>query len=193
MYNVKEETKMENINLIDKYEVTMKGLSFGRAFDYINDVAKRRVTFPNDWSIYGMRLPKWSSDVVIKVQYPDKYSKMTAPYLYVESRFGRVPWKETNIELFDNTWEIVKFEGTLNNSSNSEDIKSVDDIKNTIIKDIANANTSNCTKECSNQKEKSNCCNCNKTNVTKKQVKQVDHNDALDSIIDALIIGNLLF
>lgn len=43
------------------------------------------------------------------------------------------------------------------------------------------------------RKKKSNCCDCNKANVTKKQVKQVDHNDALDSIIDALIIGNFLF
>jgi len=55
----------------------------------------------------GMRLPQWQSDVVIKVQYPDENSKMTAPYLYVESRFGRVPWKETMIELFSEKWEIV--------------------------------------------------------------------------------------
>ncbi|EOQ01307.1 hypothetical protein IKC_06264 [Bacillus cereus VD184] len=33
---------------------------------------------------------------------------MTAPYLYVESRFGRVPWKETNIELFAENWEVVE-------------------------------------------------------------------------------------
>lgn len=183
---------MENINIIDKYEVTMKGLSFGKAFDYINDIAKRKVDHPNDWCVYGMRLPKWSSDVVIKVQYPDKYSKMTAPYLYVESRFGRVPWKETNIELFDNTWEIVKFEG-LYNKPNSKASKSVDDIKNTIIKDIANANNIENAKECSNQKEKSNCCNCNKVNVTKKQVKSDNNGNTLDDIIEALILGNILF
>lgn len=56
----------------------------------------------------GMRLPEWSKDVVIRIQRPDKNSKMTAPYLYVESRFGKVPWKETMIELFSNKWEIVK-------------------------------------------------------------------------------------
>lgn len=56
----------------------------------------------------GMRLPQWGSDVVIKVQYPDEYSKMTAPYLYVESRFGRVPWKETMIELFSEKWEVIE-------------------------------------------------------------------------------------
>lgn len=55
----------------------------------------------------GMRLPNWNEDVVIRAQYPDEYSKMTAPYLYVESRFGRVPWKETMIELFSNSWVVV--------------------------------------------------------------------------------------
>lgn len=55
----------------------------------------------------GMRLPQWRSDVVVRVQYPDEHSKMTVPYLYVESRFGRVPWKETMIELFSEKWIIV--------------------------------------------------------------------------------------
>ncbi|MGH1296416.1 Thoeris anti-defense Tad2 family protein [Bacillus pretiosus] len=56
----------------------------------------------------GMRLPQWSPEVVIRAQYPDEHSKMTAPYLYAESRFGRVPWKETNIELFAENWEVVE-------------------------------------------------------------------------------------
>ncbi|MEG1662547.1 MAG: hypothetical protein RR338_01025 [Clostridia bacterium] len=56
----------------------------------------------------GMRLPQWKEDVVIRAQYPDENSKMTAPYLYVESRFGRVPWKETMIELFSDKWEVVE-------------------------------------------------------------------------------------
>lgn len=55
----------------------------------------------------GMRLTQWQHDVVIKAQFPDEHSKMTAPYLYVESRFGRVPWKETMIELFAENWEVV--------------------------------------------------------------------------------------
>lgn len=59
---------------------------------------------------HGMRLPQWSEDVVVRAQFPDEHSKMTAPYLYVESRFGRVPWKETMIELFSDKWEIVKGE-----------------------------------------------------------------------------------
>lgn len=70
-------------------------MNFGQAFE---EVKKGKV----------MRLPQWSTDVVIRAQFPDEHSKMTAPYLYVESRFGRVPWKETNIELFDENWEVVE-------------------------------------------------------------------------------------
>ena len=56
----------------------------------------------------GMRLPQWKGDVVIRAQYPDEHSKMTSPYLYVESRFGKVPWKETMIEMFADNWEVTE-------------------------------------------------------------------------------------
>jgi hypothetical protein len=56
----------------------------------------------------AVRLQQWKEDVCIKAQYPDEHSKMTAPYLYVESRFGRVPWKETMIELFSEEWQLVE-------------------------------------------------------------------------------------
>ena len=71
-------------------------MTFGKALDTIIETKR------------GMRLPKWSSDVVIRVQFPDKNSMMTHPYLYVESRFGRVPWKETVVEMFSKDWEIVE-------------------------------------------------------------------------------------
>ncbi|HHI3608518.1 TPA: Thoeris anti-defense Tad2 family protein [Bacillus anthracis] len=70
-------------------------MSFGQAFEEVKQGK-------------GMRLPQWSDDVVVRAQFPDEHSKMTAPYLYVESRFGRVPWKETNIELFSEKWEVVE-------------------------------------------------------------------------------------
>ena len=54
----------------------------------------------------AVRLPHWKPDVRIKLQSPDEHSKMTAPYLYVESRFGCVPWVVTQIELLSNSWEI---------------------------------------------------------------------------------------
>lgn len=69
-------------------------MNFGQAFEQVK-------------SGKSMRLPQWSGDVVIRAQRPDEHSKMTAPYLYVESRFGRVPWRETNIELFNEDWEVV--------------------------------------------------------------------------------------
>lgn len=54
----------------------------------------------------GMRLAQWKDDVIIKIYYPTLNDTMTAPYLYVESRFGKVPWKETMIELFSDKWEV---------------------------------------------------------------------------------------
>ena len=58
-----------------------------------------------------MRVPGWKPDVKIKVWSPwpvekDNKREMTARFLYAESRFGRVPWKETMIELFSDEWEI---------------------------------------------------------------------------------------
>lgn len=70
-------------------------MNFGQAFEQVKQGK-------------GMRLPRWKEDVVIRAQFPDEYSKMTAPYLYVESRFGCVPWKETMIELFSEDWEVVE-------------------------------------------------------------------------------------
>ncbi len=70
-------------------------VSFGIAFEAVKTGA-------------GMRLPHWSPEVVIKAQYPDENSKMTAPYLYVDSRLGKVPWKETMIELFSEEWVIAE-------------------------------------------------------------------------------------
>lgn len=55
-----------------------------------------------------VRLPFWSPEVRIGAQYPDENSKMTHPYLYVISRKGCVPWKETYPELFSNEWEIYE-------------------------------------------------------------------------------------
>ena len=47
-------------------------------------------------------------NMYIELQVPDEHSKMTSPYLYVDSRFGKVPWKETFPEMFDCRWEVVE-------------------------------------------------------------------------------------
>lgn len=78
-------------------KILFSNLSFGRVLDSVQDNPDTR----------GMRLPSWKEDVIIRCQMPDENSKMTAPYLYVESRFGRVPWKETMIEMFSNEWQLV--------------------------------------------------------------------------------------
>lgn len=53
-----------------------------------------------------IRIDKWSEDVKVKIQWPDKNSKMTAPYLYVESRYGKVPWVPTQIEMLTEVYDI---------------------------------------------------------------------------------------
>lgn len=80
------------------YKVVAENLGFGEAFECMKGSIQE----------LGMRLPQWSEDVVIKIQFPDSHSKMTAPYLYVESRFGCIPWKETMIELFSEKWQVVE-------------------------------------------------------------------------------------
>jgi len=55
----------------------------------------------------GIRLENWSPDVKIKVQTSDLNSKMTHSYLYVESRYGKVPWLPTQVELFSVEWETA--------------------------------------------------------------------------------------
>lgn len=56
----------------------------------------------------GMRLSNWSKEVVIRAQFPDDHSKMTHPYLYVESRYGRVPWVGTFPEIFSEEWNVIE-------------------------------------------------------------------------------------
>ena len=71
-------------------------MNFGQA---IQELKKGKKLKRKGWNGKG---------IFIAIQFPDEHSKMTAPYLYVESRFGRVPWKETMIELLSNEWQIVE-------------------------------------------------------------------------------------
>jgi len=99
----------EQAYCLSKTSPNSKGKTFGEALEWVK-------------SGKGMRLPSWSEDVIVRCCFPAKEAcnvtkdgesefytpPMTAPYLYVESRFGRVPWKETMIELFAENWEIVE-------------------------------------------------------------------------------------
>ena len=70
-------------------------MTFSKAFQRIRD--KNVVMF----------LPNWSHDVKIRLQDRTEVSKMTHPYLYVESCKGKVPWMPTIIELFSDEWEVI--------------------------------------------------------------------------------------
>lgn len=85
----------------------------GKAIDYLRGFEDdKNLTFSEALQAmeagYSVRLPKWSPEVRISIQRPDEHSKMTAPYLYVESRYGRVPWNPTQIELLAQDWEVYK-------------------------------------------------------------------------------------
>lgn len=92
------------------------------------------LTMLQDGLCEGIRLPKWDDSVVIKMQTPDANSKMTHPYLYVESRYGCVPWKETMVELFAENWELVNPVDT----TNVEVEDSLKELSSKIISALAN-------------------------------------------------------
>lgn len=102
--------------MIKKMKLMIGNVTFGTALDTIQK---------DPTSTLGMRLPAWKSDVVIRVQHPDKNSKMTHPYLYVQSRFGCVPWKETVVEMFADDWQIVEIEdeGTIADICKNDEVK----------------------------------------------------------------------
>ena len=103
------------------YKVKEENYSFGKAFDIVkNSIISPRTNEPYLESLskqnqssnpvsLGMRLPSWNEGTCVFVQVPDTFSKQTHPYLYVESRFGRVPWVCTVPEMFRNDWQIVEF------------------------------------------------------------------------------------
>ena len=66
-------------------------MNFGQALDGLL----------NGRYVYIHRLA-WKEDVHIRLQTPDANSKMTAKYLYVESRNGLVPWIPNMIEICTN-------------------------------------------------------------------------------------------
>jgi len=70
-------------------------MNFGKALEVLKDGKK-------------ISLPHWQKDVFVSIQFPDKYSKMTHPYIYVTSRFGMIPWVITQVELLGENWMIVK-------------------------------------------------------------------------------------
>ena len=81
-------------DVFEKAYRKVDGLNFGLAIEAVRMGKK-------------IKLPKWADDVFISAQFPDANSKMTAPYFYVTSRFGMVPWIPTMIEMWSDDWVIV--------------------------------------------------------------------------------------
>lgn len=52
----------------------------------------------------GMKIE--GDDTVIRAQYPDQYSLSSFPYLYAETKYGRVPWTVDTFAPFA-TWTVV--------------------------------------------------------------------------------------
>lgn len=55
-----------------------------------------------------IRSKEWMLEAFISAQYPDEHSKMTRPYLYATSKYGRVPWIPTHEDLFSEDWVFIE-------------------------------------------------------------------------------------
>lgn len=102
------------------FKVKEENKTFGEAFDMIvgsvintetgnpySDVIEQQKQTKQPVSL-GMRLPSWNESTCVFVQVPDDNSKQTHPYLYVQSRYGRVPWVCTVPEMFSKQWQVVE-------------------------------------------------------------------------------------
>lgn len=184
---------MCNSDAINKYRVIVAGSRFGKVFDLLCKFEKEK-----NRECYGMRLPEWKSDVVIRVQFPDKYSKMTAPYLYVESRFGRVPWKETYIELFAENWQLVRLRQP------AKTVEDIEDIKDSIMNDINKAVNKQNEVEYQNQMNKETidsikkqqaaatpCCDCQCKKEDSSDNKIANFSDFIEKYIESINFGQI--
>lgn len=106
-----EKTKTEEGFLI-KTEEGYSGWISKKDFDSRRYMSYNKLPYPLAYYMLQekkcdyIRLPQWKKDVKIKAQFPDQFSKMTAPYTFVESRFGNAPHKTTVIEEWDKNWEV---------------------------------------------------------------------------------------
>ena len=65
----------------------------------------------------GIRLPQWKDDVVVKLQTPDENSKMTHPYIFIDTTGletdnpdaprDRVPWLASQTDMLSEDWEEI--------------------------------------------------------------------------------------
>lgn len=95
------EFTVNNINREDWETVLLnfdynKSLTFGQAIEALKRGS--RVT-KKSWHKEGMFL---------ELQKPDKYSKMTAPYIYITiDNDYRIPWHPSQADVLEEDWEVI--------------------------------------------------------------------------------------
>lgn len=77
----------------------LDNFTFGDALNFI-------IRKPN----FGMRLLYWDEGEVVRVQNPDAHSKMSYPYLYMETSCENFPYIPCYEDMFSEDWEIVEME-----------------------------------------------------------------------------------
>jgi hypothetical protein len=76
----------------DEVDTMGKPCSFAKALDAVVEQGK------------GMQIV--GDDSVVRAQFPDQYSMSDLPYLYITSKYGRVPWSIDSFSPFA-TWVVV--------------------------------------------------------------------------------------
>lgn len=87
------------------YDVVENCLSFGSALDKLIE----RENDESDNNEYGIRIRTWDEGIVIRIQTPDEFSKMTGRYLYKSKGGKNTPWTPNNEFIFNHFWEVVRF------------------------------------------------------------------------------------
>lgn len=82
-------------------KVWIDKLNFGQALTSIQTMNKE-----TGLDVFGMRLPKWNLDKVIKISSLIEGQ----PHLKERDIYGELIWSPSQSELFDNTWEVVEVE-----------------------------------------------------------------------------------
>ena len=58
---------------------------------------------------YKIQRVGWNGKCMwVRVQFPDKHSKMTKPYLYIEYADERFPWVASQADLMADDWKVEK-------------------------------------------------------------------------------------
>ena len=75
----------------------MKNLTFSKALKYLK---KGKMLQRENWN---------GKNMYIKVQFPDEYSKMTLPYIYMKTADDElVPWLASQTDILAEDWRIYE-------------------------------------------------------------------------------------